>query len=56
MSGSFIRHMNHPLIVLLRRVRSVCVAAKSWIEPNRAPEVFEAAHVHMKLLRGERLD
>ncbi len=44
------------LIALLRRMRSVCVAAKCWVEPNRAPEVCEAAHVHLKLLRGERLD
>jgi hypothetical protein len=44
------------LIALLRRMRSVCVAAKCWVEPNRAPEVSEAAHIHLKLLRGERLD
>ena len=44
------------LIVLLRRMRSACVAAKCWTEPTRAPEVFEAAHVHLKLLRDEPLD
>ena len=48
--------VNRELIALLRRMRSVCVAAKCWVEPNRAPEVSEAAHVHLKLLRGERLD
>jgi Phosphotransferase enzyme family len=44
------------LVTLLRRMRSVCVAAKCWVEPNRAPEVQSAAHVHLKLLRGEPLD
>ena len=44
------------LVALLRRMRSVCVAAKCWVEPNRAPEVGEAARVHLKLLRGEPLD
>jgi hypothetical protein len=40
---------------LLRRVRSLCVAVKCWIEPDRAPEVAEAADVHLRLLRGEAL-
>ena len=44
------------LIHLLRRVRSLCVAAKCWIDPDRAPEVSEAARVHLKLLRGDPLD
>ena len=44
------------LVALLRRMRSGCVAAKCWVEPNRAPEVREAAHVHLQLLRGEPLD
>jgi Phosphotransferase enzyme family len=44
------------LVTLLRRMRSVCVAAKCWVEPNRAPEVQSAAHVHLRLLRGEPLD
>jgi hypothetical protein len=44
------------LVRLLRRMRSVCVAAKCWVAPNRAPEVREAAQVHLKLLRGEPLD
>jgi hypothetical protein len=43
------------LIPLLRRMRSVCVAAKCWVEPNRAPEVRDAAHFHLKLLRDERV-
>ena len=44
------------LLALLRRMRSVCVVAKCWVEPNRALEVHEAAHVHLKLLRGQSLD
>ena len=43
------------LIALLRRMRSVCVASKCWTEPDRTPEVFEAAHVHLRLLRGDLL-
>ena len=46
-------NLDHALIGRLRRMRSVCVAVKCWVEPTRAPEVFEAAHVHLKLLRGE---
>jgi hypothetical protein len=48
--------VDHDLVTQLRRMRSVCVAAKSWVEPNRAPAVQTAAHVHIKLLRGEPLD
>lgn len=44
------------LLDLLRRMRSICVAAKCWAAPERALELREAAHVHLKLLRGERLD
>lgn len=48
--------VDRELIVLLRRMRSACVAAKCWTEPTRSSEVFEAARVHLKLLRGEPLD
>jgi Phosphotransferase enzyme family len=44
------------LVAQLRRMRSVCVATKCWVEPNRAPAVQTAAHVHLRLLRGEPLD
>jgi hypothetical protein len=44
------------LVALLRRMRSVCVAAKCWVAPNRAPAVREAARIHLKLLHGEPLD
>jgi Phosphotransferase enzyme family len=38
----------------LRRMRSVCVAAKCWVAPERHPVLREAAEVHLKLLRRER--
>lgn len=44
------------LIATLCRMRSVCVAAKCWVSPERAPEVREAAHVHLRLLRGLPVD
>lgn len=44
------------LLAFLRRMRSLCVAVKCWIDPGRAPEVAEAAVVHLRLLRGEALD
>jgi len=44
------------LLALLRRMQSMCVAVKCWLDPDRAPEVAEAALVHMRLLRGEALD
>jgi hypothetical protein len=44
------------LLGTLRRMPSVCVAAKCWVALDRGPEVREAAHLHLKLLRGERLD
>jgi Phosphotransferase enzyme family len=48
--------IDQELIAVLRRMRSACVAAKCWVDPGRAPEVREAAHVHLRLLRGEPLD
>jgi Ser/Thr protein kinase RdoA (MazF antagonist) len=47
---------DHELIAILRRMRSVCVATKCWVAPDRAPELREAALVHLKLLRGQTLD
>ena len=47
--------VDHDALRLLRRVRSLCVAVWCWIEPDRAPEVAEAAVVHLRLLRGEAL-
>jgi len=44
------------LMATLGRMRSVCVAAKCWVEPERDPALREAAEVHLKLLRGQPLD
>jgi Ser/Thr protein kinase RdoA (MazF antagonist) len=48
--------VDHELISVMRRMRSVCVAAKCWVAPERAPELREAADVHLRLLRGQPLD
>jgi len=52
----FFPKADRTLISALRRMRSACVAAKCWVAPERAPEVREAANVHLMLLRGQRLD
>jgi hypothetical protein len=44
------------LIRTMRRMRSACVAAKCWVAPERAPQLREAAQVHLKLLRDQKLD
>lgn len=51
--ASIFPSVDRDLLAILRRMRSLCVAVKCGIEPDRAPEVFEAAHVHLRLLRGE---
>ena len=48
--------VDRDLIAILRRMRSVCVAAKCWVAPDRAPQLREAGLVHLKLLRGQVLD
>ncbi|MBV9165116.1 MAG: aminoglycoside phosphotransferase family protein [Solirubrobacterales bacterium] len=53
---AFFSAADRGLITTMRRMRSVCVAAKCWVAPGRAPELREAAHVHLKLLRGQQLD
>jgi hypothetical protein len=53
---AFFPDADRELISRRGRMRSVCVAAKCWVAPERAPELREAAHVHLKLLRGQRLD
>ena len=53
---AFFPDRDRELIGMMRRMRSVCVAAKCWVAPDRAPELREAALVHLKLLRGESLD
>lgn len=52
----FFPHADHELIRTMRRMRSVCVVAKCSVAPERAPQLREAASVHLKLLRGQRLD
>jgi aminoglycoside/choline kinase family phosphotransferase len=47
---------DYELIPMMRRMRSVCLAAKCWVAPERAPELREAADVHLNLLRGQPLD
>jgi len=39
------------LLALLRRLRSVCVAVWCSVQPERAPEVAEAAAFHLRLQR-----
>lgn len=39
------------LMRLLDDVRSLCVSVWCWMQPERAPEVAEAAAVHLALLR-----
>jgi Phosphotransferase enzyme family len=46
---------DHDRIQTLRRMRSACVAAKCWVAPERAPELRDAALVHLQLLRGQQL-
>jgi hypothetical protein len=48
--------IDQELLGLVRRMRSLCVAVKCWIDPERAPEVGEAAGVHLRRLRGQPLD
>jgi hypothetical protein len=49
-------NVDRDLLALLRRMRSLCVAVKCWLDPDRAPEVGEAAIVHLRLLRGETIE
>jgi hypothetical protein len=53
---AFFPNADRDLITTMRRMRSACVAAKCWVAPQRAPELRDAAHVHLKLLRGQELD
>lgn len=53
---AFFRAVDRELVATMRRMRSVCVAVKCWVAPERAPELREAARVHLDLLRGQPLD
>jgi len=49
-------NVDRDLLAPLRRMRSLCVAVKCWLDPDRAPEVGEAAAIHLRLLRGEPVE
>ena len=49
-------HADRELLTLLGRMRSLCVATWCWMQYQRAPEVTEAAHVHLAFLRGDEVD
>jgi Phosphotransferase enzyme family len=51
-SASAFEQVDDELLALLRRAKSLCVAVWCWRQPDRAPEVGEAAHVHLRLLRA----
>lgn len=44
--------VNSDLIAGLSRMRSLCVTTWCWMQYGRAPEVNEAAHVHLRYLRA----
>lgn len=44
------------LLGLLSEMRSLCVATSCWSQYGRSAEVDEAAHVHLRLLRGRSSD
>ena len=44
--------VDEELLSVLRRAKSFCVAVWCWAQPDRAAEVHEAAHVHLRLLRA----
>jgi Ser/Thr protein kinase RdoA (MazF antagonist) len=52
----FFPDADRELICTVRRMRSVCVAAKCWVAPEPPAELREAAQVHLNLLRGQQLD
>lgn len=44
--------LDKELMQVLRSLKSFCVAVRCWSQPNRAPEVREAAEYHLGRLRG----
>jgi phosphotransferase family enzyme len=48
--GAF-EYIDSQLLALLRRLRSLCVAVWCSVQPGRAPEVAEAAALHLRLQR-----
>jgi hypothetical protein len=53
---AFFPDADRELIDAMRRMRSVCVAVKCWVAPDRAPMLRGGADVHLKLLRGQALE
>ncbi len=46
-------HLDHDLLELMGRLRSLCVAVWCWRNPERAPELREAAEHHLHRLRAD---
>ncbi|MCP9489248.1 MAG: aminoglycoside phosphotransferase family protein [Solirubrobacteraceae bacterium MAG38_C4-C5] len=46
-------HVDHDLLELMGRLRSLCVAVWCWMDPDRAPELREAAEHHLHRLRAD---
>lgn len=46
-------HLDHDLLGLMGRLRSLCVAVWCWMNPDRAPELREAAEHHLHRLRAD---
>jgi hypothetical protein len=45
------RELDDELLAVLSHMRSLCVSIWCWMQYGRAPEVTEAAHVHLRSLR-----
>ena len=52
---SSLRDLDGRLMEVLGALKSFCVASWCWSEPDRAPEVREAAEYHLSRLRGLNL-
>jgi len=50
--ASFYPPSDSALLKILNLTRSLCVATWCWMQPERAPEVEEAAYFHLSRLRG----
>jgi hypothetical protein len=53
--AALLGRLDEELMSMLDEIRSFCVAVWCWAQPERAPEVAEAAEVHLRLLRGDPL-
>jgi hypothetical protein len=48
----YFEDVNWDLLTVLRRMRSLCVAAWCWLDPDRAPVLREAGTYHLYLLKS----